>query len=69
MTNKIVIALVTCVIISAIGGFGAPMFCENSKNDKCAQNWKDAATGSLAASGALGTLLATLAGVETNRDP
>ena len=58
MENKIITTLVACVLISAVGGFGAPFFCRG--DGKCADNWRAAAAGSLAAAGTLGTLLANL---------
>lgn len=60
MTQRIVLALVGCVILSAVGGFGAPLLCRG--DDRCAEQWRAAAAGALAAGGTLGTLLAKLAG-------
>ena len=60
MTRLIVSALVACVGISALGGFGAPLLCRG--DDRCAEQWRAAAAGALAAGGTLGTLLAKLAG-------
>lgn len=60
MTRAIVGSLVTCVLISALGGFGAPLLCGGE--EKCVNAWRGAATGSLTAAGTLGTLLARLAG-------
>ncbi len=60
MTRSIILALVGCVILSAVGGFGAPLLCRG--DDRCAEQWRAAAAGALAAGGTLGTLLAKLAG-------
>ena len=61
MQNKIVATLITCVVISAVGGFGAPLWCRsNTDNERCGENWKAAAAGALTAAGTLGTLLARL---------
>ena len=62
MTRLIVSALVACVGISALGGFGAPLMCRGSSDDRCGEQWRAAAAGALAAGGTLGTLLAKLAG-------
>lgn len=64
MTNKIVAGLLGCVILSAIGGFGAPFFCGNNSNDKCLDAWRGAAAGALTAAGTLGGLLARLDGTK-----
>lgn len=65
MTRPIAIALVGCVVLSAVGGFGAPLLCRGAaEQDKCADQWRGAATGALTAAGTLGTLLARLAGGE-----
>ena len=61
MNGRIITALGFCVILSAIGGFGAPLLCSNG-NDKCADAWRGAAAGALTAAGALGTLLVRLEG-------
>ena len=61
MTRAIVSALVGCVILAAIGGFGAPLLCATS-DQGCAERWQQASAGALAAGGALGTLLAKLGG-------
>lgn len=60
MTRSIILSLVGCVILSAVGGFGAPLLCRG--DDRCAEQWRAAAAGALAAGGTLGTLLAKLAG-------
>lgn len=61
MENKIVATLISCVLISAIGGFGAPLWCMTStQQDRCGDNWRSAAAGALTAAGTLGTLLASL---------
>lgn len=63
MTRAIVGALVGCVVLSAVGGFGAPLMCGAAADrDKCGEQWRAAAAGALAAAGTLGTLLARLAG-------
>lgn len=63
MTRAIVSALVGCVVLSAVGGFGAPLLCRGAtQQDKCSEQWRMAAGGSLTAAGTLGTLLARLAG-------
>lgn len=62
MNRSIVTSLVGCVLISALGGFGAPLMCRGSSDDKCADNWRAAATGALTAAGTLGTLLARMSG-------
>lgn len=67
MTRTIVSALVGCVILSAVGGFGAPLLCRGSTDDRCGENWRTAAAGALAAGGTLGTLLAKL--VSDDRQP
>lgn len=65
MTRPIVIALVGCVVLSAVGGFGAPLLCRSAvEREKCGEQWRGAATGALTAAGTLGTLLARLAGSE-----
>ena len=61
MNRTIVSALVGCVLLAGFGGFGAPLMCANSDKD-CAMRWQQAASGALAAGGALGTLLAKLGG-------
>lgn len=61
MTRAIVSALVGCVLVSAVGGFGAPLLCGSASGDKCADNWRGAAAGALTAAGTLGTLLAKMA--------
>lgn len=62
MTRTIILALVGCVILSAVGGFGAPLLCRASTDERCGEQWRAAAAGALAAGGTLGTLLAKLAG-------
>ena len=62
MIRIIVSSLVGCVILAAVGGFGAPLLCRGSTDDRCGEQWRGAAAGALAASGTLGTLLAKLAG-------
>lgn len=63
MTQPIVIALVGCVVLSAVGGFGAPLLCRGAtEQDQCGQQWRNAAAGALTAAGTLGTLLARLSG-------
>ena len=64
MNRVIVGALVGCVVISAAGGFGAPLLCQGS-DKTCAERWQQAAAGALTAAGALGTLLARIAGTDT----
>lgn len=67
MQNKIVATLIACVLLSAVGGFGAPLWCRTStQQDRCGDNWKAAAAGALTAAGTLGTLLAKLGGREDN---
>lgn len=61
MTRAIVGSLVACVLISAVGGFGAPLLCRGD-DDRCPDAWRGAAAGALGAAGTLGTLLAKLAG-------
>jgi len=60
MHGRIIAALSFCVLLSAVGGFGAPLLCGG--NDKCTDAWRGAAAGALTAAGALGTLLARLEG-------
>lgn len=67
MTRAIVCALVGCVVLSAIGGFGAPLLCRDSSDDKCPENWRTAANGALAAAASLGTLLARINGSDGPR--
>ena len=67
MTRAIVGSLVACVLISAVGGFGAPLLCRGA-DDRCTEAWRGAAAGSLTAAGTLGTLLARLSGVD-DRQP
>jgi hypothetical protein len=62
MTRSIIGVLVACVLLSAVGGFGAPLLCRGSTDDKCSENWRTAAAGALTAAGTLGTLLAKLSG-------
>lgn len=63
MTRAIVSALVACVLLSAVGGFGAPLLCRGAtEQEKCGEQWRVAAAGALTAAGTLGTLLARLAG-------
>jgi hypothetical protein len=57
MSNTIVRALVGCAVISALGGFGAPLFC-GGRGAECTDQWRQASMGALAASASLGTLLA-----------
>ncbi len=59
--RAIVFALVGCVVVSALGGFGSPLLC-GSGDTKCAERWQAAAAGALTAAGTLGTLLARLGG-------
>lgn len=66
MTRLIVGALVGCVVVSAVGGFGAPLLCRGSDKD-CPGMWQQAAAGALAAGGTLGTLLAKL--TDDDRQP
>jgi hypothetical protein len=61
MTRVIVGSLVACVLVSAVGGFGAPLLCRGA-DEKCPDAWRGAAAGALTAAGTLGTLLARLAG-------
>lgn len=61
MNRAIVYALVGCVIVSAVGGFGSPLLCRTA-DAKCAERWQAAAAGALTAAGTLGTLLARLGG-------
>jgi len=67
MTRAIVASLVACVLISAVGGFGAPLLCRGI-DEKCPDQWRSAAAGALTAAGTLGTLLARLAGSD-DRQP
>lgn len=67
MTRTIVGSLVVCVLISAIGGFGAPLLCGPSSDNKCPEAWRTAAAGALTAAGTLGTLLARLAGQDDRK--
>ena len=60
MTRAIISSLLGCVLISAIGGFGAPLLCRS--DERCAEAWRGAAAGALTAAGTLGTLLARFAG-------
>lgn len=63
MTRAIVSSLITCVILSAIGGFGGPLLCRSASDpDKCGEQWRTAAAGALTAATSLGTLLARVAG-------
>lgn len=62
MTRPIVVALVGCVIASAVGGFGSPLLCPNAADKSCSERWQSAASGALTAAGTLGTLLAKLSG-------
>lgn len=66
MNRAIVGALVGCVIVSAVGGFGSPVLCQGSLDKTCAERWQQAAAGSLTAAGTLGTLLAKL---DSGRQP
>jgi hypothetical protein len=59
--RTIVYALVGCVVMSAIGGFGAPLLC-SGRGPECGDHWRQAAGGALAAATSLGTLLARLPG-------
>ena len=65
MTRVIVGALVGCVLVSAVGGFGAPLLCQG--DERCAAAWRGAAAGALTAAGTLGTLLARLASSDDRR--
>lgn len=60
MNRAIIWSLVACVLVSAIGGFGAPLLCGG--DEKCANSWRGAAAGALTAAGTLGTLLARMPG-------
>lgn len=60
MKDKIVGAIIACSAISAIGGFGAPVVCRYSKDGSCAENFRTAAAGALAAATTLGTLMAQM---------
>jgi hypothetical protein len=62
MRDKIVAAIIACSAISAIGGFGAPVICRYSKDESCAENFRTAAAGALAAATTLGTLMAQMKG-------
>lgn len=63
MNRPIIAALVSCVVLSAVGGFGAPLLCRGATDlDKCGEQWRVAAAGALTAAGTLGTLLARLVG-------
>jgi hypothetical protein len=68
MNRMIVTSLITCVLFSAVGGFGAPLLCRGA-DDKCIEAWRGAATGALTAAGTLGTLLARLAGGDDGGRP
>jgi len=61
MSNTIVRALVGCAVISALGGFGAPLLC-GGRGAECADQWRQASMSALAAATSLGTLLARLPG-------
>lgn len=61
MNNIIIGALVGCAAISALGGFGAPLFC-GGRGAECTDQWRQASMGALAAATSLGTLLARLPG-------
>ena len=63
MKRIIVGALVGCIVVSAVGGFGAPLMCAGADKD-CPVRWQQAATGALAAGTALGTLLAKITDVD-----
>jgi hypothetical protein len=60
--NRIVAGLLACALMSAIGGFGAPLLCRGGDDDRCADRWRGAAAGALTAAGTLGTLLARMGG-------
>lgn len=60
MNNRIVIALISCVLVSVIGGFGAPLFCKSSTDASCGERWQNASNGALAASSTLSALLVRL---------
>jgi len=68
VTRIIAGSLVACVLIGAIGGFGAPLLCQGSRDDKCPENWRGAAAGAVAASGTLSALLARITGT-SDRQP
>lgn len=57
MNRTIVSALVGCVVMSVIGGFGAPLLCPG-RGPECGDHWRQAAGNALAAAMSLGTLLA-----------
>lgn len=69
MNNRIVAALIGCVLISAIGGFGAPLLCRGSSDSKCAERWQTAAGGALTASATLSALLARITGADQSPKP
>lgn len=58
MTSRITAALLFCVVVSALGGFGAPLLCQGNSSDKCADNWRSAGAQALTAAGTLSALLA-----------
>lgn len=62
MNSRIIAGLLSCVLLSAIGGFGAPLLCRGAADDQCAEQWRGAAAGALSAAGALGTLMARMGG-------
>lgn len=62
MIKLVTTTLISCVVLSAIGGFGAPLLCRQSADqEKCGDQWRVAAAGALTAAGSLGTLLARMA--------
>lgn len=69
MNNHIVAALIGCVLISALGGFGAPLLCRGSSDSKCAEHWQTAAGGALTASATLSALLARITGADQSPKP
>lgn len=69
MNNRIVAALIGCVLISALGGFGAPLLCRGSADSKCAEHWQTAAGGALTASATLSALLARITGTDQPPKP
>lgn len=69
MNNRIVAALIGCVLVSAVGGFGAPLLCRGSGNEKCAEQWQAASAGALTAGGTLSALLARITGSDPNSKP
>ncbi len=69
MNNRIIAALIGCVFLSALGGFGAPLLCRDSSDAKCAERWQTAAGGALTASATLSALLARITGADQSPKP